>query len=191
MNPRYFEEAIETAQLLSTGKIILYPTDTIWGLGCSIHFKNSISRIYEIKGRDIQKSPILLVSSLEMLNRYIHRIHPRIDTLLSYHQRPLTVIFPKTKDLPDEVLASDGSVAIRICQDPFCKIMIEALNAPILSTSANLSNEPSPRIFTEISESIKQNVDYIVRHRQNEMTEGVASTIIRYDKDGEIIVLRE
>ncbi|MBK8956176.1 MAG: threonylcarbamoyl-AMP synthase [Saprospiraceae bacterium] len=188
LNP--IEEAQMAANLLKQGKTLLYPTDTIWGIGCSIAFPDAILKIYEIKGRDVQKSPILLVSSLEMLNRYIVRIHPRIDTLLSLHERPLTVIYPKTKDLPDLVLAQDGSVAMRICKDPFCKAMIELTNEPLISTSANLSGQLSPGKFDEISDEIKQKVDYVVKHRQNDREYGLASTIIRYDPEGEIEVIR-
>ncbi len=192
MMPFEFESELESlVGLLKEGKIILYPTDTIWGIGCDIHFSESVDRIFKIKKRSTAKSMILLVDSIDMLKRYVERVHPRIETLMSYHTRPLTVIYPRTKNLPDHVLAEDRSVAIRVCEDPFCKELIRRLDSPIISTSANFSNDDPPSNFAEIPEDLKSMVDYVVRYRQNDRTPNQPSTIIKYDKSGEFEVIRE
>lgn len=191
MNPDHFSEEIQNAsRFLKEGKIILYPTDTIWGLGCSIDFEEAVDKIFELKGRPRKKSMILLVNSLEMLKKYTIRIHPRIFTLLSYHNRPLTVIYPRTQNLSKSLLAEDGSIAIRVCKDPFCSMLIESLQCPIVSTSANISDEPAPVVFNDISAQIISSVDYVVKHRQNESEPSQPSTIISYDDEGEITVIR-
>lgn len=191
MNPDHFSEEIQNAsRFLKEGKIILYPTDTIWGLGCSIDFEEAVDKIFELKGRPRKKSMILLVNSLEMLKKYTIRIHPRIFTLLSYHNRPLTVIYPRTQNLSKSLLAEDGSIAIRVCKDPFCSMLIESLQCPIVSTSANISDEPAPVVFNDISAQIISSVDYVVKHRQNESEPSQPSTIISYDDEGEITMIR-
>jgi len=184
------EEATYCARLVSTGKVILYPTDTIWGMGCSIRFPETLERIFLIKERPASKSTILLVDSMEMLKRFVKRIHPRVETLLTLHNRPLTVIYPDPIGIPEYLLAQDGSVALRICKDPFCEKLIHQLNEPIVSTSANISGSPSPTSFASIEPCIKEHVDYIVHYRQNDVTPSEASTIIRYDSEGELTIVR-
>lgn len=184
------EEATYCARLVSTGKVILYPTDTIWGMGCSIRFPETLERIFQIKERPASKSTILLVDSMEMLKRFVKRIHPRVETLLTLHNRPLTVIYPDPIGIPEYLLAQDGSVALRICKDLFCEKLIQQLNEPIVSTSANISGSPSPTSFGSIETCIKENVDYIVQYRQNDVTPSEASTIIRYDSEGELTIVR-
>ncbi|MBP8724782.1 MAG: Sua5/YciO/YrdC/YwlC family protein [Saprospiraceae bacterium] len=184
------EEAQISAGLLQKGKILVYPTDTIWGIGCCVRFPESVARISTIKGRDPGKSPILLVDSIAMLHRFVRRIHPRIETLLSHHIRPLTVVYPDPQNLPDDVLAEDGSVALRICFDPFCRRVIQLLDDCLLSTSANFSNQPSPTHFGEIPKTLLEQADYVVHYRQDERESGQASTLIRYNHAGNIEVLR-
>lgn len=189
--PELFSDDLQNAaNSLKEGKVILYPTDTIWGLGCSIEFEKAVDKIFELKGRPRKKSMILLVNSLEMLKKYTIRIHPRIYTLLSYHNRPLTVIYPKTQNLSQYLLAEDGSIAIRVCRDPFCSMLIELMQCPIVSTSANISDEPAPVLFNDVSNQIISSVDYVVKHRQDESEPSQPSTIISYDDEGEITVLR-
>ena len=118
------EEAQHVISLLKEGKVILYPTDTVWGIGCLVSFPKSIERIFEIKRRPRSKSMILLVDSIPMLKQYIKSIHPRVETLMGYHSRPLTVIYPESKNLDPSISATDGSIAIRVCEDPFCKLLI-------------------------------------------------------------------
>ncbi|MCC6754177.1 MAG: Sua5/YciO/YrdC/YwlC family protein [Saprospiraceae bacterium] len=190
MTEVFEEEAQISAGLLQKGKILVYPTDTIWGIGCSVRFPESVGRVARIKGRDPVKSPILLVDSISMLHRFVRRIHPRIETLLSHHIRPLTVVYPDPQNLPNDVLAEDGSAALRICLDPFCRRIIQLLDDCLLSSSANFSNQPSPAHFGEIPRALLDQVDYVVHYRQDDVQLGQASTLIRYNSAGNIEVLR-
>ena len=176
---------------MKNGGLILYPTDTIWGIGCDVNNVPAIKKVYQLKQRDLQKNFVLLVSSLEMLQQYVRHVHPRISTLLSYHRRPLTVVFDGARNLPEELIAEDGSIAIRIVQDEFCRELIEAYGCPIIATSANISEQPFPANFGEISSEIITGVDYVVRHRQHEKTLGEPSVIVRVEEDGELVFLRE
>jgi L-threonylcarbamoyladenylate synthase len=183
-------EARHVTELLNQGKIILYPTDTIWGLGCLPSFPESIQKIYEIKKREKGKSMILLVDSIQMLKKYVKSVHPKVETLMGFHKRPLTVIYPQAKNLDPSIPASDGSIAIRICEDPFCKLIIEGTAQPLISSSANVAGDQAPVNFSEISSEILSAVDYVVRHRQLEMTIQEPSVIVSYDQDGELIFIR-
>jgi L-threonylcarbamoyladenylate synthase len=184
------EDAEKAIELLLKGGIVLYPTDTIWGLGCSASFPESVKRIFEIKRRPIEKSVILLVDSLDMLKRYVGSIHPRVETLMGYHNRPMTVIYPEAKNLDASLLATDGSIAIRICRDPFCQSLIRGIDRPLISTSANLSGDSPPRYFSDIPKALLTAVDYVVRYRQDDQSIQEPSMIIRYAQDGELEFIR-
>ncbi len=184
------EEARHVVKLLNEGKVILYPTDTIWGIGCLITFPESIERIFEIKKRPRSKSMILLVDSIPMLKQYIKSIHPRVETLMGYHTRPLTVIYPQAKNLDPSIPAKDGSIAIRVCEDPFCKLLIAGVQMPLISSSANLADQAPPSTFGEISSEILSSVDYVVRFRQNDTTPREPSVIVKYEADGELVYVR-
>jgi L-threonylcarbamoyladenylate synthase len=186
----YEEEAKHVIELLRNGKVILYPTDTIWGIGCLVSYPESVDRIFSIKKRPKSKSMILLVDSIAMLKKYIVSIHPRIETLMGYHNRPLTVIYPQAKNLDPSIVAEDGSIAIRVCEDPFCKMLIEGVQTPLISSSANIADQNSPSTFGEISSEIISSVDYVVRYRQNDNTPREPSVIIKYEPDGELIFVR-
>jgi len=176
---------------LLNGDIILFPTDTIWGIGCDATNPVAVQRIYNLKRRRPEKPYVLLVDNLEMIRNYVHSIHPRVETLLGYHTRPLTVVYPGAKNLPDISVAEDGSVAIRIVQDKFCQQLIRMVNRPLVATSANISNQPFPGNFGEISSEILSGVDQVVKLRQDEKSLGQPSVMITVDKDGEIIFLRK
>jgi L-threonylcarbamoyladenylate synthase len=184
------EEAQQVIKLLNEGKVILYPTDTVWGIGCLVSFPKSIERIFEIKKRPRSKSMILLVDSIPMLKKYIKSIHPRIETMMGYHTRPLTVIYPEAKNLDPSIAALDGSIAIRVCEDPFCKMLISGVQMPLISTSANIGEQPSPSNFSEISSDIISSVDYVVRYRQMDKTACEPSVIVKYEPDGELVFVR-
>jgi len=190
MNKNYHEEAAIAAQFIMENKIILYPTDTIWGLGANINDQNSVARVASIKGRPIKKSFIVLVDSLSMLKRYVINLHPRIETLLHYHKKPLTIVYPNIRDIPEYLLSEDKSLAIRVCEEVFCKELIKIIDRPLISTSANLSGSSPPGNFSEISLELVKKVDYVVRYRQNEKSLNQASVIARYDDDGELEFLR-
>lgn len=175
---------------LHQGQIILFPTDTIWGLGCRVDNIDAVKRIFAVKSRDISKPFPVLVSSITMLKEYVEHIHPRIETLLTFHEYPLTVIYPKAKNLVPPSIDKSGSIAIRLVQDDFCADIIEKLGVPIVATSANIGGEAFPQNFSEISEAIKKQVDLIVSYRQEEKTKGKPSIIAKYDKQGNLEFLR-
>ena len=184
------EEGLKAAEAIRMGKVILYPTDTIWGLGCDIFNHNAVKRIFEIKARPENKPFILLVSSLQMLKRYVY-IHPRVETLLAYHQKPLTLIYPKVRNLPEYLLAEDGSIAIRLGHDPFCKFLIDKIDKPIISTSANIGGEPFPKSFNEISPTVKEMVDHTVQlNIEKAEEEAQPSIIATFNHKGELDFLR-
>lgn len=178
--------------VLQRGGIILYPTDTIWGIGCDATNEAAVARVAQLKQRDPSKSGfVVLVDSLDMLQKHVAHIHPRIETLLAFHSRPLTVIYDEGINLAPNALAPDGSVAIRIAQDNFCRVLIHELGRPIISTSANVSNEAFPSHFGAISSAIIQGVDYVVRYRQEDHNVGEPSVIVRLSSDEELDFIRE
>jgi len=180
----------ETLEVLKSGESICYPTDTVWGLGCDAQDTEAVSKIYAIKNRASSKSLIILVSDLEMLKHYVEEIPEQLNEILSESDRPISVIYPKAKNLANNVIAQDGSVAIRIVQDDFCKQLINQFGKPIVSTSANISGEPTPTCFKEISPLVLEKVNYIVNLRLEEINTQ-SSKIIRLLADGQIEVIRE
>ena len=181
------EKAVET---VVTGGIILYPTDTIWGLGCDATNEKAVLKIYKIKERDLNKPLICLVSSIAMLKEYTTSIHPRVETLLSYHERPLTIVYPAAQNLPEVLTGEDGSVAIRLVQDPFCQELIDSIGKPLVSTSANLAGEPFPSKFGEISSHVIKRSDYVCKYRRNDTTPTPPSVVARYDNKGQLDFIR-
>ncbi len=184
------EEARFCGKLILENKVIIYPTDTIWGIGANLMDPESVQRITKIKSRPSDKNFILLVNSLEMLKEYVVNIHPRVETLLHYHHKPLTIIYPRTRNLPDYILANDQSAAIRICNDLFCKELIHTIQRPLISTSANYSGITPPGNFSEIDERLFKEVDYTVTHRRKETSVANPSVLAKYDESGEMIFLR-
>lgn len=180
------EKAIEA---LRDGKIILYPTDTIWGIGCDATNDEACQRILDIKNRPDNKSFILLVDGFPMLERYIPEFNEVCYDLADFASKPLTIIYPNAKDLAPSVLANDGSVGIRITKDPICLKLIRSIRKPLVSTSANLSGDPSPTCYDDIADEIKQSVDAIVEEKLNEKCIK-ASQIIKIDLNGEVKIIR-
>ena len=181
------EKAIET---VVEGGIILYPTDTIWGLGCDATNEKSVERIYRIKKRDLSKPLICLVSSIAMLKKYVRRVHPRVETLLSYHERPLTIVYPHAQGLPPILCGDDGTIAIRLVQEPFCQALIEQADKPLVSTSANVAGEPFPSKFGEISSNVIKSADYVCKYRRDDITPSPPSVVARYDSKGQLDFIR-
>lgn len=190
---QYPDRLHDIKSVLENDGTILYPTDTIWGLGCSALSSKAIEKIYLIKNRDRSKALSILVSSLEMLKSHVEDIHPRIETLLLYHQKPLTIIYDRPKsDIFPKSLLVQSSLAIRVTQDPFCHQLIESLGHPIVSTSANISDHSFPKSFEDIDQKVRSQVDYIVKHRQKERSSEIPpSPIARYDYKGNLEFLRE
>jgi L-threonylcarbamoyladenylate synthase len=184
-------ELAAAVSTLEKGGIVLHPTDTIWGLGCDAFNEKAIEKIYKLKKRPLSSPLIVLVESLEMLKLYAPRIHPRVETLLSLHMKPLTIVYPNVKGFPDILYSEKKTVAIRVVQDAFCQAMIREFGKPIVSTSANLTGEPWPRGFGEINSEIIKGVNYVVRHRREEKVTGTPSVIATYNSKGNLSFLRE
>jgi L-threonylcarbamoyladenylate synthase len=185
-----FNNDIEQSLLtLNNGGTILYPTDTIWGIGCDATNAHAVEKIIELKQRPAHKSFVVLVASERDVMQYVAAVDLSLFDYLDKQTRPTTVIYQGAIGLTDNVLAADGSVAIRICKDEFCRTLIKRFRKPIVSTSANISNEPSPSFFVEINPIIKRGADYVVKHRQEETTKSSPSSIIKWE-NGQVIVLR-
>ncbi|MEM8523930.1 MAG: L-threonylcarbamoyladenylate synthase [Bacteroidota bacterium] len=188
MHDHDLEEALAA---LRQGGTILFPTDTNWKVGCDACNTEAIQKIYELKNQDFSQSFILLVDSIEMLKDYVKNLHPKLETLMVYHVRPLTIVYDRPKNLPSNAVASDGSVAIRIPQDEYCRYLIKSFGRPLVVTSARISKEPLPDNFSEISKTVKKKVDYIAKHRQEEHSLNDPSVIVRLSSRGELLFLRE
>ena len=182
---------IENAvQALNQGKIILYPTDTVWGLGCDATDEEAVEKIFTIKKRSATKSLIVMVSNFLMLRQYVREVPFKAVELMEEATGPLTVIYPESKKLAHNLLAEDGSVGIRIPNDEFCKGLISAFGKPIVSTSANISGEKPTSVFRELSTEIVNNVDYVVSYRQEDETICAPSHIVKVDNSGNVITIR-
>jgi len=187
-----FEEDIkECLNTLRQGGIILYPTDTIWGLGCDPTNSSAIEKIFKIKSRSESKSLIILVDGLSMIERYVKDIPEIVYELAEVSDTPLTIIYPKGKNLAEGICSEDDSIAIRICHDEFCSELINRFRKPIVSTSANLSGKPSPGNFDEIEKTVIDKVDFVVKYRQNDRSKRLASPVIKVNLDGTIKIIRE
>lgn len=188
MDPKFTTE--RTLSILRKGGIILYPTDTIWGLGGDATNALAVQKIYELKKREEKKSMIILVSEEAMIYDYVS--HPSNELLeyLAAQSYPTTAIFTNAINLPESLINEDGSIAIRIVQDDFCRTLIQELNKPLVSTSANISGGKYPQNFQEITDEIKNGVEHIAQHRQNDLIKYTPSSIIKLDENGSIIHLR-
>ncbi|MBO9732054.1 MAG: threonylcarbamoyl-AMP synthase [Chitinophaga sp.] len=187
-----FEDDISAAMpVLRNGGLILYPTDTIWGIGCDATDEAAVQKVYALKKRSESKSLVILLADVKDLLHFIANPRPDIADIIDGFTRPTTVIYEGALGLAPNVINEDGSIAIRIVKDPFCRHLIKRLRKPLVSTSANISGEPSPACFAEVSPAIRNGVDYIVKHRQEETTASIASRIIRINKDGSIAIIRD
>ncbi|MGB1018747.1 MAG: L-threonylcarbamoyladenylate synthase [Chitinophagales bacterium] len=179
----------KSIQHLKNGKVILCPTDTIWGLSCDATNFSAVEKIYDIKGRSKEKSFIVLVSSLKMLMHYVEEVSLDIEKISSKYDKPVTIIYPKAKNLAKNVVAKNGSIAIRIIKDGFTKKMIEQFGKPIVSTSANFSNKNTAENFNKISEELKVKVDYIVETDYGKKAANASSILLI--ENNKIKILRE
>lgn len=180
----------KSLEQIKDGNIIVYPTDTIWGLGCDATNQSAVEKVYKIKNRSESKSLIILVDGIEMLETYVDTVPDIIEKYLKTAIKPTTVIYTKPKGLASNVVANDDTVAIRIVKNEFCKELIKAFGKPIVSTSANFSNQPSPSNFDEIDPLLLAKADYIVNLPAVE-TKKTASQIIKLNDLGEIEFLRK
>ncbi|WP_276496567.1 L-threonylcarbamoyladenylate synthase [Pontibacter litorisediminis] len=174
------------------GNVILYPTDTVWGIGCDAENAEAVRKIFKIKEREESKAMILLVADLEMLQHYIKPLPDRFEELVEQQERPTTYVFSDPQNLPQEVIAGDGTVAIRIVMnDEFCHRLIRQVARPIVSTSANISGEPAPKTFADISDEIRKRVDFVVNWRQDDDMASRPSRIVKIEPDGRQSIIRE
>ncbi len=175
---------------LREGGIILYPTDTVWGIGCDANNPQAIQKIYDLKGRTSSKALITLVGSEVMLERTVLNMPEIAWDLIESTNRPLTLIYDEVKGIAPNAIAEDGSCGIRLAKDTFCQQLIQRLGKPIISTSANVSGEETPKDFRSISDTILNGVDFVVNYRQNEATSQKSSNIIKLKNNGEIKIIR-
>ena len=190
MGDNLTNEVQRSLEVIDNGGVIIYPTDTIWGIGCDATNSSTVKRIYEIKQRSESKSLIILVSGIEMLKRYISHLPQMALEFLQAADRPTTVIYNNPKGLAANVIASDNTVAIRIVNDGFAHSLIESMNRPLVSTSANFSEAPSPSCFDEIDLGLLKKADYVVNLSRSSKP-SIASQIIRFNERGEVEILRK
>jgi L-threonylcarbamoyladenylate synthase len=175
---------------LQEGGLILYPTDTVWGIGCDATDPVAVNKIYQLKQRTDTRSMIVLVADEREILKYVTQPELQIFDYIKGVTRPTTVIYEGAVELAENLLAEDGSVAIRICEDEFCKNLIKRFRKPIVSTSANISGYPAPMCFKDIEPAIVNSVDYVVSHRQEETEYRKPSSIIKWEKDGTLTIIR-
>jgi L-threonylcarbamoyladenylate synthase len=187
-----FDEDInKSLTVLRKGGIILYPTDTIWGLGCDPTNPVAVEKIFKIKSRDPGKSLLILVNGTAMLERYVSEVPEIAWELTDVSDDPLTIIYHRAKNLAPGVCGGDGSIGIRICRDDFCHELIKRFRKPIVSTSANFSGKPFPGNFSEIDSLLIESVDYVVKYRQDDRKKYSYSPVIQLGPDGTIKILRK
>lgn len=187
-----FRDDINNAiEVLRKGGIILYPTDTIWGIGCDATNAQAVQKIYEIKQRDDSKSMLILLENPNLMLTYVEEIPEVGWDLIDFAEKPTTIIYDRAKNLAQNLIADDGSIGIRITKEVFTQNLIKRFRKPLVSTSANISGQTSPASFSEISEAIKSKVDYIVKYRQEETINPAPSSIIKLGSSGLIKIVRK
>ena len=185
-----FENDIEKClEVLRNGGLILYPTDTIWGIGCDATNEKAVAKVYQLKQRSDEKALIVLLADERDIMQHVAAPDLSLFDYLDSATKPTTVIYDGAIGFADNLIGNDGSIAIRICRDEFCRHLLKRFRKPIVSTSANISGMPSPKNFKEVSEEIKNGVNYIVQYRQNDETPAQPSSLIKWD-NGKVTVLR-
>ena len=178
-------------QVLQAGGIILYPTDTVWGLGCDATNPTAVAKIFSLKQREETKSMIILLSHTNDIQQYSKTPSDTIKNLIEKTERPLTVIYPDAKNIAANLISEDGTIAIRIVKNTFCEALLQYWGKPLVSTSANISGEAGATTFNTISTAIKNGADYIVQHRKDENFINNPSRILLWKNDDEIVVVRD
>lgn len=187
-----YKDDIETAvEVMKKGGIILYPTDTVWGIGCDASNREAVAKIYKLKSRNEEKSMIILLADESEIPLYTRQANLKTYDYIKGITRPVTMIYADAVNLAPNLVNSDGSVGIRIVRDPFCRDLINALGKPLVSTSSNISGYPAPSLFIDIDVKIKSGVDYIVKHRQEDMNPSKPSMVIKMLSNGDYEVIRK
>ena len=184
------EDIKKACEVMAADGLILYPTDTIWGIGCDATNEEAVRKVYALKRRSDHKAMLLLMDSSAKLNYYVQEVPDVAWDLIELADSPLTVIYSGARNVAPNLLAEDGSVGIRITQEEFSHKLCERFRKPLVSTSANVSGEPSPANFSEISATIKAGVDYIVRYRQDDLSKAAPSHIIKLGAGGLVKIIR-
>ncbi len=185
------EDFDKTLEVLREGGVIIYPTDTVWGIGCDATNDKAVSRIYEIKKRIDSKSMLTLVDVPGRISSYVKEVPDIAWELIDLSEKPITIIYPEAKNLASNLLGEDSSVGIRVVNDDFCKKLVGRLRKPIVSTSANISGEEHPSCYHDISEDLLKEVDYVVSYKR-EFSENISpSSIIKIGVGGEVSVIRK
>lgn len=185
------EDINKCLEVLKNGGVILYPTDTIWGLGCDATNEESVKKVFEIKKRIDSKSMLVLMENINLLERYVNKVPDVAYDLIEVTDKPLTIIYSGAKNLASGIIAEDGSVGIRFTSESFTSMLIQRFRKPIVSTSANISGKKSPVNFEDIEEDILNAVDYTVKYRQSDKTKSSPSSIIKLGEAGEIKIIRK
>lgn len=191
MNEKIREEIKKACEVLQKGGVILYPTDTVWGIGCDATNEEAVKRVYEIKRRADSKAMLVLVDSDVKVDFYVKDVPEVAWDLIQYATKPLTVIYDDARNLAPNLIGEDGSVGIRVTSEEFSKQLCFRFRKAIVSTSANISGQPAPASFSEIQDEIKQAVDYIVEYRQDEPAGAKPSSILKLGRGGLIKIIRE
>jgi L-threonylcarbamoyladenylate synthase len=185
------DEVAKALKVLHDGGIILYPTDTIWGIGCDAGNAEAVKKIYTLKQRDEAKSMIILLDSENKIPSSVGDVPDIAYDLIEFAENPLTLVMPGAKNIASNLIAADGSIGLRVTKHPFCQQLIQRLRKPLVSTSANISGQPSPKNFNAISADIIDGVDYVVDLEQYDLTEKRPSTIMRLEPDGKFEFIRK
>lgn len=186
-----FEQDIKSCiEVINRGGIILYPTDTVWGIGCDALNEEAIEKVYDLKQRPKGKSCIVLLADARDILQYVAAPPPDIIAIMEQFSQPTTVVFDGALGFPDNLVGEDGSIAIRIPDDPFCKALIKRMKKPMVSTSANISGRPSPQTFDQVEEDIVRGVDLVVQHRRTDTTMKQPSRLVRIHENGDLEILR-
>ena len=184
------DEVAKALKVIQDGGIILYPTDTIWGIGCDATNTEAVKKIFRLKQRDEAKSMIILLDTDAKLPTYVQEVPEIAYDLISYAENPLTLIMPGARNISPSLIAGDGSVGIRVCNHAFCQQLIQRLRKPLVSTSANISGHPSPQYFSQVDEAVINGVDYVVDMEQESKEIRTPSTIMRLAPNGTFEFIR-
>ncbi|MDH6354771.1 L-threonylcarbamoyladenylate synthase [Dysgonomonas sp. PH5-45] len=191
MNEDIREDIKKACEVMNAGGLILYPTDTIWGIGCDATNPDAVKRVYQLKQRTDAKALIVLADNPVKLDFYIDGVPDIAWDLIEATNKPLTIIYDKARNLAHNLIADDGSIGIRITDERFSKELCQRFRKAVVSTSANVSGEASPRNFSEIADEIKNGVDYVVQYRQNDADKYHSSSIIKLGQGGQVKIIRE
>lgn len=191
MDSDFSVDLTKALEVLRNGGVILYPTDTVWGIGCDATNAEAVKRIYEIKQREDSKSMLVLMENPNLLNSYIDEVPEIAWDLIEMTDKPLTIIYSGAKNLAPNLIASDGSIGIRITNEAFTQQLIQRLRKPLVSTSANISGQKTPQNFDEITEEIINAVDYVVEYRRDDIKKYAPSSIIKLGRGGQIEIIRK